>query len=384
MATLKLYLDTRKIGKDGTAPVKLSINHKGGSALMNLDIRIRPEQWNGYEIIKHPQKHFLNSTIAEKKLNIEKKLIKICNTRGLCGLDATQLKYILETDEMEATLFVPRFVEYMGSRKAERTRNLYNETLKRMRAFDGGLDAKVFNDIDRVWLKKFDDFLSITSPSANARNIHFRNIRAVFNDAIDDELDIRYPFRKFKIKPEPTAKRSLTVDELRSVMHAELPPRLERYRDIFVLMFYLIGINTVDLCNLKGISGDRIEYRRSKTGKPYSIKVEPEAAALIQKYKGNGPYLLDILDRHGNYLYFSSKMNKRLHEIKPGLSAYWARHTWATIAAELDIPKETIAAGLGHELGNSTTAIYINFNMKKVDEANRRIIDYVLGKRQCQ
>lgn len=61
----------------------------------------------------------------------------------------------------------------------------------------------------------------------------------------------------------------------------------------------------------------------------------------------------------------------------PNISQYWCRHTWATIAAWLDIPKETIAAGLGHG-GNSVTDIYIRFDQKKVDNANRRIIDFIL------
>ena len=56
-----------------------------------------------------------------------------------------------------------------------------------------------------------------------------------------------------------------------------------------------------------------------------------------------------------------------------------ARHTWATIAASLDIPKETIAAALGHG-GNTVTDIYINFDQKKVDDANRKVIDYVFHK----
>ena len=56
---------------------------------------------------------------------------------------------------------------------------------------------------------------------------------------------------------------------------------------------------------------------------------------------------------------------------------YWARHTWATIAASLDISKEVISAGLGHEIGSSITSIYIDFNMKKVDDAYRAVIDYV-------
>ena len=65
----------------------------------------------------------------------------------------------------------------------------------------------------------------------------------------------------------------------------------------------------------------------------------------------------------------------------PKLTTYWARHTWPTIAASLDIPKETIAAALGHG-GNTVTDIYIDFDRRKVDEANRKVMDWVLyGKR---
>ena len=46
---------------------------------------------------------------------------------------------------------------------------------------------------------------------------------------------------------------------------------------------------------------------------------------------------------------------------------------------QLDIPRETITAALGHSYGNKTTAIYIAPDYRKVDEANRKVIDYVLG-----
>ena len=71
------------------------------------------------------------------------------------------------------------------------------------------------------------------------------------------------------------------------------------------------------------------------------------------------------------------KHGKKYREpLYPQLTMYWARHTWATIAASLDIPKETIAAALGHG-GNTVTDIYIDFDQKKVDEANRKVIDHV-------
>lgn len=60
----------------------------------------------------------------------------------------------------------------------------------------------------------------------------------------------------------------------------------------------------------------------------------------------------------------------------PFLSTYYTRHTWATLAAYLEIPKETIAAALGHGK-KDVTDIYIFFDQNKIDEANRRVIDYL-------
>ena len=102
------------------------------------------------------------------------------------------------------------------------------------------------------------------------------------------------------------------------------------------------------------------------------------------------------MDVYSDYRYFVKRMNTALKQIGettrsglggkkdrkplfPELSSYWARHTWATLAAELDIPKETISAALSHST-DDTTSIYIRFNRKKIDEANRKVIDYVLNK----
>lgn len=158
-----------------------------------------------------------------------------------------------------------------------------------------------------------------------------------------------------------------------------------------MLIFYLIGMNPVDLFQAKEIKDNRIDYIRAKTGKRYDIKVEPEALAIINKYKGNR-YLLDILDTWGNYKDFTHRMNINLKEIGdvkrvgrggkkvrtplyPDITIYHARHTWATIAAKLEIPKETISAALGHSIGSDVTEIYIDFDCSKIDEANRKVID---------
>lgn len=255
-----------------------------------------------------------------------------------------------------------------------------------------------FEDINYAWLSDFENFMKKAGLSQNTRKIHFGNIRTAMREAYKRELTDADPFRRFSFRPAKTRKRSLTVDELRKLFDYPVEPYAEIYRDMMKLSFMLLGINTIDLFNLKEIKKGRIEYDRSKTGGLFSIKVEPEAQMIIDKYKGcNG--LLCITDRWSDYRNFRHQLNAAIKRIGKAqgkgkkdlegegpfaeVTSYWMRHTWSTIAYELDIPDATISLALGHEGGeNRTTNIYIHRNQKKVDEANRRVLDWVLyGKR---
>lgn len=292
--------------------------------------------------------------------------------------------------------FVRWYMEFAETHTTpgSKTKACYLHTLSRMRDYRSDIDKLDFADISVKWLEGFDAFLAKTC-KVNSRNHHFRNIRAVFKYAIRHDLDIRNPFDRMKLKKEETEKRALTVEELRWIFNSKVEPYAEIYRDMFILSFMLIGINPIDLYRLSAItSSGRINYRRAKTHKLYSIKVEPEAMEIIKKYKGANA-LLSIADRWQRHDSFGKAANKALQLLgapapAPGrsrqgkskfhdLTLYVARHSWATIAAELDIPDAVISQALGHSSDtNSTTAIYIKRNEKKVDEANRRVLDWVL------
>ena len=64
--------------------------------------------------------------------------------------------------------------------------------------------------------------------------------------------------------------------------------------------------------------------------------------------------------------------------MRQGLTTYYARHTWASIAFNLGIQKDVVSLALGHSFGVRVTDTYINADLSRVDEANRRVIDYVL------
>ena len=110
----------------------------------------------------------------------------------------------------------------------------------------------------------------------------------------------------------------------------------------------------------------------------YSILVPAEAMEIIERYRGK-ELLLTWCEGMKDYRYFSARMNRCLRGLRQGLTSYYARHTWATIAFRIGIPKDVISLALGHAYGSKVTSVYIHTDMAVVDDANRKVIDYILG-----
>lgn len=136
-------------------------------------------------------------------------------------------------------LFVSFFNKCIERKIAPKTKQVYSFTLKRLGDFDKQLSTKRFEDITKGYIIDFENYLSLTSKSKNGRNVHLRNIRAVFNDAIDEGITNFYPFRNFNIRPVQTRKRSLTIEELRTFMKYPVEEYQQRYVDFTVFIHLL-------------------------------------------------------------------------------------------------------------------------------------------------
>lgn len=393
-------MDCRRADRDGRFPIRLSICKSKNTVYVGTGISLQAKEWSGTRCIATPLREVINKMLRKKLLNAENVDFQLQLKDDYHKLTASDIKQAIVSQFSEPSAsdvgdFEPYYIKVADS-KSESTKSVYLQSLSRLRAYlgDDGLRRLNFTDITTAWLSEFEAFLAKTAPSANARSIHLRNIRAVFNCAITDELISHYPFRKFKIRQSPTLKRSLSVERLRQLFSYSCQPYQRRHIDMFKLIFMLRGINMADLAHLKTIEDGRINYIRAKTHKFYSVLVEPEALEIINRYRGSS-YLLDIMDRYGKHQDYTKRANRSLQavgemkilpgrggkkEIKPafpGITMYWARHSWATTAAYLDVPKEVIAAGLGHGC-DTVTDIYIKFDDTKVDRANRMILDFVL------
>ena len=338
----------------------------------------------------------LNKMLAQKKAEVDGIILKLEDEGKLASMSALEIrdhvmsiispapgpeiKQIKVKEDPDTFLkWYDRFTE----RKDGRTKQIYKDTRARLVAWKGEewLAKVKFEDIKIAWLEDLNDFLAKTC-KANTIAIHMRNVRAVVNYAIDNEITTQYAFRRYQIKTEPTRKRNFDIDTLRRIFSYECEEEWQqKYLDFFKLSFMLVGINVKDLCNLDKITGGRVEYIRAKTHRPYSIKVESEARALIERYAGKDR-LVNFSESYANYRHFYNNLCKGLKEVKTQLgietlTTYWARHTWATIAVKLGVSKDIVALALGHGQ-HTVTDIYIEYDMEEVDKANRKVLDHVL------
>lgn len=408
MASTKFFLDLRGKAKDGKGSVLIRIYHNATTTTVATGIRVLPTEWNGTAVVGVPGAEAINVKLTEQKAALDKKLAFLSLEPLFDSMSASQLKsHLVENTKTKNRLHPVKDMveEYVNNGQlAQGTCEIYQLALRKVIKFSG--ESFCMEQMNLKWLRSLDQFMSQTQ-KPNGRAIYHRALKAVCRYAINSGVPMSNPYDNFTIKYEDTRKRSIELDKLRELYYKETTKENQVYRDYFFLMFFLIGVNIKDLLLAKKtqVVDGRFEYIRYKTKKPYSIKIQPEASVLLEKYKGSGEYLLNAMDHCVHYKSFMREINdgvrsigdiieesipgmdlfsesQTVRKVNPVLSdvtTYYARHTWATFAHQLGISSDIIGLALGHSNANRVTFIYIKPDISKVDEANRQVIDYFLG-----
>lgn len=263
----------------------------------------------------------------------------------------------------------------------------------------------LFSDITVNSMKAFEESLA---GKARAQSLYTGCVVKIFNDARDfyndednDVIRIKHSLKKYAPPRQNVAKkRALTAGDILSIMrlpYQSAPTRnggvcrRDLAKDCFVLSFCLMGINSVDLYNAPGYDGEYITYERTKTksrradNAKISVRVHPYVKGLVEKYRGNGVRAFNFCKRYSSASDFNRAINIGLKEIGAelgieNLQFYAARHSMATIAVNnVRISKHIVNDMLNHvESSMKITDLYIKKDFTAINEANFRLIDYVL------
>lgn len=414
MANLKLIIRKNQTKENGECNIYVQLTHKGKADWIATNIYVKPEYFAACRVQSgrggDKNASYKNIALQEKLSEFERRLLSLPD---LYTLDIKKIKqYLLSETE---SIFITDFVKFTEKRLCELeaigrkgTVSPLRNTLVMVRSFHS--KSLSFDDVTTKWLEKFVAYYKAKGHKTNSIAVYLRYIRCMFNDAIDEynvnpakPVINNYPFRRFKIETERTRNRNLDIEVVKKIRDISLSGLQEKARDIFMLQICLMGINIKDLFYLKheSIVGDRLEYKRAKTGRFYNIKIEPEAQRLINKYKGE-KYLLSFadhcnevrtmkkaahtrqsLEQYADSRALNKMVNKHMKEIamlleiNVSITSYYARHSFASILRSLDVSRDDISLCLGHTdpTAKLVTGVYINEDFERADIANRKFLD---------
>jgi hypothetical protein len=414
MTTFKTEIVKSEQKQDGTYNVKIRVTHKRKVRRYSTPMYATDKDVTRGGKIK-------NQIILDKCEDTIREWRKRINLLGTAAdsMDVTEIMSLLTgPGQDEGIPMWPWMDAYAAKIPKENTRQNYTRAIKHLKAYIG-MDI-TFQQLKARTIRNYIESYTMEKTATNLMHIHkmYKEAMKQYND--DDITRIPSdPFALIDLKvPKSSADRSVPADVIRRIYlmpdnhnNTSGTNTANLARDMFCLSFMLMGTNMADLYEIAPMRDGAIRYERRKTRDmrldraAIEMDVHPLAQKIIKRYAGK-KLLLNLSDKYSTVRTAARSIQNGLKIIRnylvqsyakemPGLSTaeivrkyridklvyYSARHSWATIARnDLNIDKWTVHEGLNH-VDNATkiTDIYIKKDFARINEANKKVIEYVFG-----
>ena len=394
MTSIKIKFRPSTVGgKEGG--IYFQIIHNRVVRQLNTEYKAFAEEWNAESesvVIKGSRSNFLLG-IQERLLWDATRLERVVRTleterRRFTADDIITMFHKL-TKESSLFNFMHGVIAQLKQLGKIRTSETYTATLKSFMAFRESQDVPL-DGISSDMMLLYEAHLKTRDVSMNTISFYMRNLRAVYNRAVEKELTPQNnPFRHVYTGVDKTIKRAIPIKTIKELKELDLSlkPSLDFARDMFMFSFYTRGMSFIDMAYLKksNLQNGILTYRRRKTGQQLTIKWEKCMEDIVSKYpKNQTDYLLPIIKetvnerrQYDNALHlvnYHLKDLSSLLKLQRPLTMYVARHSWASAAKANNIPLSVISEGMGHD-SETTTQIYLaSLETSVVDKANKMIL----------
>ena len=395
MTTVEVVCYKYKPLRNGELPLKIRVTKDRKVRYVSLGVSTKPEHWDfkkNQPKADCPNREYIEKLIANRISEIKATIVELKAEER----DFTATSLLQKIDTKSSSLSIAEiFLEHLKFlQSCKRTgymlsiRQTYNSLLK----FNGTLDIP-FSEIDVNWLRRYEGWLRKSNKSENTIGIRFRNLRMIYNKAIEKGAVKKelYPFDSYKVSKlhKETIKRAIVKDDIKRVLNYNVNGR-DFYTSLAIALFsfsyYMGGINFVDMAYLQGsnIIDGRLVYYRKKTSKLINLPMDPEAMEIISRYNtGLTGYIFPILSFAHNTEQMKlnrlhkviTKVNKALKLIGQELglpiklTTYVARHSFATVLKRAGVSTSIISESLGHS-SEKITQIYLDsFENSQINEA---------------
>ncbi|WP_162427895.1 site-specific integrase [Pontibacter pudoricolor] len=410
-ASTHIILDTRRVLKDGTFPVKLRVTHQRKQKYYPTGVSLALED---FERLNSNRPGRELKDIGLELQDIERKAVRVIEK--LPSFSFEEFERRLQRSGSPSEIFSAFDTAITRLRKAGRaaTADNYESARNSLRRFASGkaftprkgkTKAEIatllheeeknttplpFSRVTPDFLENYEEWMLQEGRSGTTVGIYLRPLRALFNEAIasgevSQEL---YPFgkRKYQIPSGANVKKALALKDIQRIF--DYVPATEseaRSRDLWLFSYLCSGINVKDIARLtyRQLDKETIIFVRSKTRrttrqkqKQITVPLLPEAMAIIGRW-GNKPvtpdtYIFPVLvsalspeQELARVKQATKTVNKYMKRIATALgiekdvTTYTARHSFSTVLKRSGVSTAFISESLGHS-SEKTTQHYLD------------------------
>lgn len=395
MTTFSIVIVPTKRLANGKHRIRIAVAHQAQTRYIATPFILDSiSQLKKGRVVRHENAAQINLCLQR---TINEYILILSSIKHANQLTCTQLIHSIQEEERKKYLtfdvIAKEFLSTLQSESRIKSYKLYKTAISHFNRFLKKEHDIPLEQIRPSHIHQYQNFLEKRELSSTTVRIYLTLIKVILNYAIKMDY-IHYKVHPFAACILPSSRirnLDLTVDELKSLRDVSLKEQnLLIVRDLFMLTYYLGGINLKDLLdyhfeeNNLILSYIRHKTYRTKHGENEIVfSIQPEAQQIISKYRTDkgflkfGPY--ESYNKVYSLIYRYLTRIAREAGITSSISYYSARKSFAQHGYMIRIQIETIEYCIGHSMkSNRPIGNYIRVMRSHADIAMRRIFDELL------
>ena len=396
MVTIKLAVLRHTRAKDGSYKIRISVGHKSETHYIVTRYKVASlANFVNGTVVGQPDAKYINVKLRSLLNDYDQRLEGIPNTGDLSCRELRDLLERIPNTGSSPTLqsISDEYCQLLIREDRQNYARIIHYMTRKFLAYTGG--DILLSQITTATIDGYQHYLRQRGTSPSYTTMCMTNIRTLVNRAVKMQL-VRYdvhPFLYWKATRSEPRELDIPVEDMRKfITYRTAYKSRQRAVDLFLLSYYLGGINLIDLIayDFRGYREKRtIRYIRHKTrfkkaGNLYvEFTIPEEAYPLIDRYMSpRTGHLLDISDsRYRSTLNYIDQALNRTAEllcIERHVSYYTARKSFVQHGFELGIPLETLEYCIGQTMKQNRPIFnYVKIMRQHADAAIRQILDNV-------
>ena len=389
MAELTIVILPAKKLADNHHRIRIRVSHNNETQYISTRFKISDEkQLKNERVLNHPDAVIMNKKLRLMVNEYYDALDQINPSLYTCS----QIKdYLLNYSKSQSCLSVGQrwqaYIDELHAQKRKGTAGLHELSLRYFKEKFDDITLIAFSQSNVMAFEKY--LFQDKKLNSTTTGMHMKRLKVIINAAIKDGM-VQYkvnPFAYYTLPEVQERNLDITVEELRQIRDFKTDSKpLTIARDLFMLSYYLGGINLIDLLQINFSNMRTITYVRQKTAstkrgtKEIRLSIPKEALPIIQRWISiDGTLKFDYAYSYDNFRKYIARQIKRLAEelnIQKRVVYYSARKSFVQHGFELGIPLEVLEYSIGQSIKKNRPIFnYIRFMQSYADQAIRLIID---------